>query len=84
MAPPLLSGSGILIALIKGYQRVISPLLGPCCRFQPTCSQYCIEAVARFGMVKGGWLTLKRLVKCHPLQSGGADSVPAKINKSDN
>ncbi|CRE50983.1 TPA: membrane protein insertion efficiency factor YidD [Yersinia enterocolitica] len=78
MASPLSSGSRILIGLIRGYQLVISPLLGPRCRFHPTCSHYGIEALSRFGMIKGSWLTLKRVLKCHPLNPGGDDPVPPK------
>ncbi len=69
-----------LIALIKGYQKGISPLLGPSCRFTPTCSHYAIEAINRFGIVKGCWLASKRILKCHPLHAGGDDPVPAKPN----
>ncbi|PHM34420.1 membrane protein insertion efficiency factor YidD [Xenorhabdus szentirmaii] len=57
---------------------MISPLLGPRCRFNPTCSQYGIEALRRFGMIKGSWLTVKRVLKCHPLHKGGDDPVPPK------
>ncbi len=64
------------IACIKGYQRFISPLLGANCRFHPTCSCYANEAIERFGVVKGGWLAGKRIVKCHPLHKGGDDPVP--------
>lgn len=71
-------GSIILILIIRGYQKWISPLLGPNCRFQPTCSQYAIEGLARFGLVKGCWLTIKRVLKCHPLHCGGEDPVPPK------
>lgn len=78
MAPALLSVSMLLIGLIRGYQLVISPFLKPHCRFLPTCSQYGIEAIRRFGMLKGSWLTLKRLLKCHPMNSGGEDPVPPK------
>ncbi|MEY4475305.1 MAG: hypothetical protein RL248_1072 [Pseudomonadota bacterium] len=78
MASPLSPGSRILIVLIRGYQLVISPLLGPRCRFHPTCSHYGIEALRRFGMIKGSWLTLKRVLKCHPLNTGGNDPVPPK------
>ncbi|MBD3707117.1 membrane protein insertion efficiency factor YidD [Enterobacter hormaechei] len=60
-------GSRVLIALIRVYQRLISPLLGPHCRFTPTCSSYGIEALRRFGVIKGSWLTVKRVLKCHPL-----------------
>ena len=63
-------------ALIRVYQRLISPLLGPHCRFTPTCSSYGIEALRRFGVIKGSWLTVKRVLKCHPLHPGGDDPVP--------
>ncbi|AWS49910.1 MULTISPECIES: membrane protein insertion efficiency factor YidD [Providencia] len=71
-------GSKILIMLIRGYQLAISPLLGPRCRFNPTCSNYGIEALRRFGMLKGSWLTAKRVLKCHPLHAGGDDPVPPR------
>ena len=64
--------------LIRGYQLAISPLLGPRCRFNPTCSNYGIEALRRFGMLKGSWLTAKRVLKCHPLHAGGDDPLPPK------
>ena len=64
-----------LIVLISGYQRFISPLLGPRCRFYPTCSSYAIESLSAFGPVKGLWLTLKRISKCHPFHPGGIDTV---------
>lgn len=63
-------------SLIRVYQRLISPLLGPHCRFTPTCSSYGIEALRRFGVIKGSWLTVKRVLKCHPLHPGGDDPVP--------
>lgn len=69
---------GIFILFIRGYQKWISPLLGPHCRFQPTCSQYAIIALRRFGLIKGSWLTVKRVLKCHPLHEGGEDPVPPK------
>ncbi|WP_291968295.1 membrane protein insertion efficiency factor YidD [Candidatus Symbiopectobacterium sp.] len=78
MATALSLGSRLLIGLIRGYQLVISPLLGPHCRFHPTCSQYGIEAIRRFCIIKGSWLTLKRVLKCHPLNLGGDDPVPPK------
>ncbi|WP_424405325.1 membrane protein insertion efficiency factor YidD [Pasteurella sp. PK-2025] len=73
-------GSKILIGLIRVYQLVISPLIGPRCRFTPTCSHYGIEALKTHGAIKGSWLTLKRILKCHPLTAGGYDPVPPKIN----
>jgi uncharacterized protein len=68
----------LLIGVIRFYQIVISPLKPPTCRFYPTCSHYGLEAIKRFGPVKGGWLTIKRIVKCHPLHPGGIDPVPEK------
>ena len=65
-----------MLKLIRFYQVAISPLKPPSCRFHPTCSHYGIEAVTRFGALKGGWLTLKRIFKCHPFHPGGFDYVP--------
>lgn len=62
--------------LISIYQRLISPLMGPCCRFHPTCSEYAKEALESHGLVMGIWLTIKRLSKCHPLGGSGFDPVP--------
>jgi putative membrane protein insertion efficiency factor len=64
------------IALIKLYQWIISPVLGPKCRFTPTCSQYAIEALKKHGVFKGLWLTIKRLGRCHPWGGHGYDPVP--------
>ncbi|MEH7343409.1 membrane protein insertion efficiency factor YidD [Bacillus sp. JJ1532] len=72
----------ILLGLIRFYQIVISPLKPPTCRFYPTCSHYGLEAVKRFGALKGGWLTIKRIMKCHPFHPGGFDPVPQKQEKS--
>lgn len=66
----------IVIALIRGYQRFISPLLASSCRFHPTCSQYTLEAVERYGAIKGLWLGAKRISRCHPFNPGGYDPVP--------
>jgi uncharacterized protein len=68
----------LFIRLIKFYQRFISPLTPPTCRFYPTCSQYGLEAITRYGALKGGWLTVKRIVKCQPFHPGGFDPVPAR------
>ena len=56
----------VLLALIRFYRRTLSPLRPPCCRFIPTCSQYALEAVEKYGALKGGWLALSRIAKCHP------------------
>jgi putative membrane protein insertion efficiency factor len=62
--------------LIRIYQRFVSPLLGPRCRFHPSCSNYALQAVQRFGTLHGSWLTVKRLARCHPWHPGGYDPVP--------
>ena len=67
----------LLIWLIRGYRSLISPLFPPSCRFQPTCSQYAIEALTKFGTVRGGWLAIKRILRCHPFHPGGYDPVPS-------
>ena len=58
----------LLLSLIRFYRRAVSPLRPPCCRFIPTCSEYALEAVEKYGAVKGGWLALRRLAKCHPFR----------------
>jgi putative membrane protein insertion efficiency factor len=72
----------LVITIIKSYQRFVSPLLGSNCRFTPSCSTYAIDAINRFGIIKGGWLASKRILRCHPLNEGGEDPVPPvkKIN----
>ena len=67
-----------LIWLIKGYQKWISPLFPAKCRYQPTCSQYCIEAMQEHGLLRGGFLGLKRIFSCHPWGGSGYDPVPKK------
>jgi putative membrane protein insertion efficiency factor len=67
---------GGLIIVIHLYQHTLSILLGPSCRFTPSCSSYALLSIQRFGIVDGVWLTLKRLVKCHPFHPGGYDPVP--------
>ncbi len=60
----------VLIALVRFYRRRISPLKPPCCRFVPTCSEYALEAIEKYGALKGGWLALRRILRCHPLHFG--------------
>jgi putative membrane protein insertion efficiency factor len=69
----------IPIGLIKLYQSALSPMLGPTCRFHPSCSYYAIDAITEHGFIKGSWLSLRRILKCHPLNDGGYDPVPKKI-----
>ena len=68
----------ILISFVRFYQLTISALTGNCCRFQPTCSEYAKEALQKHGCIKGSWLTLKRLLKCHPWGKSGYDPVQKK------
>jgi putative membrane protein insertion efficiency factor len=65
----------IVLGLISIYRSYISPFLPPSCRFYPTCSQYAQEAIDRYGLFKGGWLFIKRILKCHPFHPGGCDPV---------
>lgn len=73
----------LLIGFIKFYRLFISPLLGNHCRFHPSCSGYALEAIEIHGALKGSYLTLKRLSKCHPFHSGGLDPVPEKLGKKN-
>ena len=80
----------IAIKFIRFYQLIISPMIGPRCRFTPSCSHYAIEAIKLHGIVKGCWLSAKRLIRCQPLSEGGYDPVPTtcchktdSINKRD-
>lgn len=66
----------IALALIRFYKRFLSPALPSACRFHPTCSTYTYEAIERYGVIRGGWLGLKRIARCHPLNPGGYDPVP--------
>jgi putative membrane protein insertion efficiency factor len=66
----------VLILLVRAYQIVLSPLLPASCRYYPSCSTYAIEALARYGALRGGWLTLRRLARCNPFRPGGYDPVP--------
>jgi len=66
----------LLMWIIRGYQLGVSPMLGPRCRFYPSCSCYAHTAIERYGVVRGGWLGLRRLLRCHPFREGGYDPVP--------
>ncbi|HCN60765.1 MULTISPECIES: membrane protein insertion efficiency factor YidD [Mammaliicoccus] len=68
----------LFIKLIRLYQNYISPLTPPTCRFEPTCSNYAVEAISEYGALKGTWLGTKRILKCHPFHAGGYDPVPPK------
>ena len=66
----------LLMALVRFYRRFISPYTRPSCRFIPTCSQYALEALEKYGALKGGWLAFKRILRCNPFHKGGYDPVP--------
>lgn len=74
----------LLVGLIRLYQIGISPYLPKSCRYHPTCSQYGIEALKEYGALKGTWLTIKRISRCHPWSEGGYDPVPHNQNKNHN
>lgn len=73
----------VLLHIIRFYQKRISPHKPRTCRFYPTCSQYGLEAIERFGALKGGWLTIIRILKCQPLHPGGVDLVPEKKSSKE-
>jgi putative membrane protein insertion efficiency factor len=66
----------LALALIRFYQKFISPALPPACRFYPSCSKYGYQAIEKYGLIKGGWMALKRIGRCHPFHPGGYDPVP--------
>ncbi|MDI7274949.1 MAG: membrane protein insertion efficiency factor YidD [Anaerolineae bacterium] len=66
----------VLLWAIRVYQRILSPALPPACRFEPTCSEYAWQAIDRYGVARGGWFAVRRLLRCHPLHPGGYDPVP--------
>jgi uncharacterized protein len=67
---------GLALSLLRFYKRFISPLLPPMCRFEPTCSMYTMQAVEKYGALRGSWLGIRRLSRCHPFNPGGWDPVP--------
>jgi len=71
-----------LVAVIKAYQLLISPLSPPSCRFYPSCSAYAVTALTRFGPLRGSWLAARRLGRCHPWNPGGVDHVPERTTKA--
>jgi hypothetical protein len=71
----------VLVLLVRGYQKLISPLIGPHCRFAPTCSQYAVEALAQHGVVRGLGLAVRRILRCHPFAEGGLDPVPPRKDR---
>ena len=66
----------VLVAFVQGYRMFLSPLLPPSCRYTPTCSAYALEALERHGALRGSWLTVRRIARCHPFRPGGYDPVP--------
>ncbi len=74
----------LLILLVKGYRLIFSPYVGRSCRFAPTCSQYALDALHEYGALKGSWLALRRIGRCHPWHAGGYDPVPTKTDESKN
>jgi uncharacterized protein len=74
--PDVLRPRTYAVGLIRIYQKMVSPVLGANCRYSPTCSSYAAGSIQRFGVLKGAWLGLKRIGRCHPLREGGYDPVP--------
>ena len=66
----------IMLGMIRFYRRFISPMFPPCCRFTPTCSAYALEAIQKYGALKGGYLAVRRILRCNPFHPGGSDPVP--------
>lgn len=73
---------GLMLAIVRFYKRWISPLLPPACRYEPSCSTYALEAIELHGAIRGGWLALWRLLRCHPFSRGGFDPVPGGSSPS--
>ena len=72
-----------LISMIQTYRHMVSPLRPPTCRFMPTCSQYAVDAISEYGLLRGGWLATVRLAKCGPWHSGGWDPIPERSDAGD-
>jgi putative membrane protein insertion efficiency factor len=66
----------LLLLIVRGYQLLLRPVLPPACRFSPSCSQYSLEAINKYGALKGAWLSIKRIIRCNPWNPGGYDPVP--------
>lgn len=66
----------LALGIIRIYQRLVSPIMGQNCRFEPSCSRYTYEAIEKYGLIKGGWMGTKRIARCHPFNPGGFDPVP--------
>ncbi len=66
----------IVVKLIRLYKKYVSPMLPPACKFEPTCSVYAVEAIERHGLLRGGWLSIRRVLRCNPFSRGGYDPVP--------
>jgi len=73
----------VVIALLRAYRAVISPLYGQVCRYHPSCSAYALEAVTEYGTLRGGWLAVRRLGRCHPWAPGGYDPVPPRSSRRE-
>jgi putative membrane protein insertion efficiency factor len=69
----------VLTAAVQAYRLAVSPVLGPACRYEPSCSAYAIEAIGRHGPWRGAWLAARRVLRCHPLRAGGYDPVPREV-----
>ncbi len=76
-------GQRVTLQLLRGYKAIVSPLFPPACRYVPTCSEYAMEAVERFGALRGGFLALWRLLRCHPFVKGGYDPVVKRAGNSE-